>query len=399
MQETSRQKSVMKDYLRIFDICAFYVQNDRWAKMFCIYLTIYHVFTLILMINSFIIFIPDIDKMAVLFHHFTVVGDMAAHVLISYYYRPTIKRLIEGIYETHDYESELIDEFAAKVQDERLEKSKEVLKGNYFACFLTCIMIFLAGVFDRYVLKKTERFLLIPMVFFVSIDTWTGYSLLLIWQFFGMTYAVCMLFCLFDFLHLFYIKIVTEFKILDYALSTVKERAAEIRESNEKKYNKTLDHKMGDYYEESIKHCVIHHIQIISIFHSVRDTEKWMYFIGIAVNLGLLVCTGLTLVTDDVMLKVKFLVIMGITMVYVFFFFWMGQDISDASENILLTLHTADWLDMPKRCRSTLHLIMTRTMKPLIVTSIDGTKITTENFMALVSAAYSYFNTIIQMKG
>lgn len=54
-----------------------------------------------------------------------------------------------GIYETHDYESELIDEFAAKVQDERLEKSKKVLKGNNFARFLTCILLFLTGVSDR----------------------------------------------------------------------------------------------------------------------------------------------------------------------------------------------------------------------------------------------------------
>lgn len=89
---------LLKGYLNYFATFAFYIEDKRSAKLYSIYFTIYNVLTLALITNSFLSLMPDIDKMAVLFHHFTVEFDMTAHVIICYYCRPNIHRLVEGKY-------------------------------------------------------------------------------------------------------------------------------------------------------------------------------------------------------------------------------------------------------------------------------------------------------------
>ncbi|KAL1123545.1 hypothetical protein AAG570_002622 [Ranatra chinensis] len=92
---------------------------------------------------------------------------------------------------------------------------------------------------------------------------------------------------------------------------------------------------------------------------------------------------GMAFVSDDTYQKVKFVTIAVTEMVYIFGFCWFAEEIAEESTAVGFFAYGHDWTDMPPSCRQTIRLVMTRSNRPLRLTTLAGTDVSLDAYMAV----------------
>nr|AXX83035.1 odorant receptor [Yemma signatus] len=358
---------------------------QNFTVMILILLGLAHMFI------SIYILISDIESCAVIMHHAILVVDVEVGVLYAYFRRTRVRRLIIDMQLSYDYDSPVVSEFMKGHVKKRLEAMGLFFKGVLLLTSYTQINLIIFSVVEWYIRDDKEYLLLYPGAFPFDLSFVPYNILAYLWEEIVMQQAGLTIYGVMAMVFLYYSYLKNELELLQFAIDHSKERALELAERTGGEPSRALE----ESYKICASMCAEHHIQIIDFYNDSNIICRLVYLIVFFDGLLVCVCSGFALISDNTSLKIKFVGVTVIQLIFIYVMCWFGEKLSDVSEAVRQSIYGVNWYDMPRECHTTFKLMLERTMRPLGFTTLTGQKVDLENYMGMIKASYSYFNMML----
>ncbi|CAH1400268.1 unnamed protein product [Nezara viridula] len=340
-------------------------------------------------------YLDQIEKVSNIVHHAILTLDVCIALFIGYIYRDVFKFLLNDPSSSYHYESEMMSK--------KMEEVKEVVRTNYKDMFKYIVwsMVYLLmlmntlAICQRY-FNNEDILLLFPCYFPFTIDSYPVHIAVFIWQECIVFYIGIMVFSSLFFLHCIYSHVVTEIDILKFAMNNIEERAYEMAMSQKYYGDRIVQPEiLSRCYVKCTRMCAEHHSAIIRYFHKGELLIEIVYFVIFLTGLVVCTCTGFALISENTSLKIKFVGITFIQIIFLYIMCWLAEETAEQSLSVGDIVYVMEWYRLPKECQTILMIMMIRANKPLLMRMLTGQKVDLAAYMALIKASYSYFNMML----
>nr|WVD93631.1 odorant receptor 18 [Graphosoma rubrolineatum] len=369
------------------------VFNRRLAYASCI--IAYNLLALSLLIYSIYYYLDQIEKVSNIVHHSILILDACVGSAVGYFYHNQFDAILSDACSSYNYESQMMFK--------KMEEVKGVICMNYSAMFkyMLMSMIYLLllmntlAISQRY-LNGEDILLLFPCYFPFSLDYYPIHIAVIIWQELIVLNIGVLVFSSLAVLYCVYSHVKSEIDILKFAMNNIEQRAYEMA-TNQKYYHDQNIHPeiLSRCYVKCTRMCAEHHSDIIRYFNNGEIVIEIIYFLVFLTGLLVCTCTGFALISENTSLKIKFVGITLIQIIYLYIISWIAEDIAGQSQSVGDLVYVMEWYRLPKECQTILIIMRIRAGKPLLMRMLTGQKVDMAAFMALIKASYSYFNMML----
>nr|WVD93651.1 odorant receptor 38 [Graphosoma rubrolineatum] len=389
------QRRVYRWFLNFLAVACFFIDREWIWKKYYVFMSIFSAFGCGVMLYSGTLYINDIDSLSVIMHHGVVAIDLIVGLQVLCIRRNHVSDLVKDCSKSFDYESQIVSKFLNDLQDKREKSMEKVFKYNVFTSFFMIINVMIFGMVEKY-LRNLEFMLLFPCWFPFELSYLPYYLMAYFWQCM-LVASLCLTICgAMAIAYIVYSHLTSQITLLKFAIDKLKARAYECAYSTTKEDIKvSFEDRLRQSFIKGTKQCVEHYSMIIDYYTKAKNIFKIMYFMVFLTGIILLTCTGFALISENTSLKIKFIGVNTVQMIYLYIFCWLAEKISDLGESIRLSIYGIEWYEMPRECQSSLILMVERTLRPLNFCTLTGQKVDLENYMDLVKASYSYFNMML----
>ncbi|XP_014252575.2 odorant receptor 30a-like [Cimex lectularius] len=388
-------KNPIKGFKMILTVSSIQIYDKKYALVIPIAWLICSFISLIFFIIT-IMKIKTADDIFAFVHHFVVYLSFINSVIWSYYKRDNWDRLIDGTHITFEYRSEIMYKKVAEMTKPRKEWLQKILNLSIFFLIFNILNIWLYSFIEK-IQGNKPHLILFPVFPPFDMDYLPWQLVVLLWQQQVISAMLFTVYGVLGALTIFYDYISNEISLLKFAMLHIEERAKEMMKTTKMKYQNLTEQEL---YKKCLiactNQCAKHHSIIYDYYLNAIQAVRYTYFIVVIVGIVALVCGGATIIFGSMNIKTKFFGMIIATLIFLYLAFWFGNEVRDLSDTIPWIVYDINWLELPKECHSTLRIMMTRSMKPMALTTSLGQNVDLENFMGLVKAAYSYFNMIYQ---
>nr|WVD93626.1 odorant receptor 13 [Graphosoma rubrolineatum] len=196
-----------------------------------------------------------------------------------------------------------------------------------------------------------------------------------------------------------------EMKLLNYSLSHIEERAIKLYLSKDLKRVKSIRsiYKLTAFkkcFEECLKEDLIHHKVLLSCIKLVRPFTGRI-IISVFTLCSIVWAVGIYVISQMIeqgtaMDKVlEFLLMLFTEGVYVFDMCLFNEKIKSEMDELFIQIYSIPWYNCDRKFCQNVHLMLMNTMKPTQLNkNLFNVSASFETLMPIISAAFSYFNVL-----
>ncbi|KAE8573878.1 Odorant receptor 113, partial [Halyomorpha halys] len=320
---------VYRWFLNYLAVACIFIDREWIWKKYYVLMTIFSVFGSGVMLYSLIVFIRDIDSVAVIMHHGTINIDIIISTQVCFIHRHTIRELVKGMSKSFDYESPIVSQFLDDLQEKRVKEMEKVFKYIMFTAVFMQINLIIFSIVEKY-MKNLDYMLLFPCWFPFDLSYLPYHILAYFWQHINVE-AIGLLICAgMAFSYIVYSHLTSQIILLKFAIEKLKVRAYELACSTLGDNTKEIfEDRLRKCYIKGTIQCVKHYSMIIDYYTQAKNLFKILYLIIFLTGLIILTSTGFALVSENTSLKIKFIGVNAVQMVYLYIFCWLAEEISD----------------------------------------------------------------------
>ncbi|XP_024216301.1 odorant receptor 4 [Halyomorpha halys] len=354
-----------------------------------------NVLALCLLAYSIYYYLDQIEKVSNIVHHAVLIMDICVALVLGYFRHDEFIAILSDPSSSYHYEGQMMSK--------KIEEVKGIACKNYTGMFkyIVLSMVYLhvlmnvLAICQRY-FNDEEILLLFPCYFPFPIDNYPVHTAVIIWQELVVSNIGILVFSGLLFIHCIYTHVKSEIDILKFAMVNIEERAYEMA-MNQKESRDPTSHPetLSRCQVKCTRMCAEHHSIIISYFHNGGFLIETVYFLVILTGLVVCSCTGFALISENTSLKIKFVGIMIIQIIFLYIMCWLAEETAEQSQSVGDVVYGMEWYRLPKECQTIFLIMMIRAGKPLLMRMLTGQKVDLAAYMALIKASYSYFNMML----
>uniref|UniRef100_T1HDM1 Odorant receptor n=2 Tax=Rhodnius prolixus TaxID=13249 RepID=T1HDM1_RHOPR len=184
-------------------------------------------------------------------------------------------------------------------------------------------------------------------------------------------------------------EIIYQLKTVGLTMRNVKVRAKTLMKSR-------ADMDFGSALTKCLNHSVEHHNVVARLFKVFNDVYYYSLLMMMTGATFMLCLSCILFTAPDVGFSSKgtFLCFLLAELFHTFLFCWYGDQMKEASSNILNEIYGSDWIEYSVEMKLYIIMVMHRSLKPLTVDAGGFMDASMHTFANVLSSAYSYFNLL-----
>ncbi|KAF6205133.1 hypothetical protein GE061_019300 [Apolygus lucorum] len=393
---TKEEIGINAHFMRLMNLSGTFSRRKQTRLRSAIIWSVIYVPLILLQVATCIHFGKNFDLLAYALHHVVLItAAYIVNVLAVYVYWKEIHDIMEGTTMSYNYDSGLVKNFVQQTIHERFKLSGLLVKLVSYGSVGVIIEVQIFFVIEEFYLQTYQT--IFPMYVPMDLNDPFVFTSVVIWQELVVLYTTYLPMMLIVLYYNAWSHLDVEIKILNFAVANIQKIVEEESQNycHEGIHRETLE---AALYETYSYHFAKHHAHIASYFELFSKSVKVFTLLLFTMGPICLVTVGLSLLSDNIGIRLKLFWFLVIQLIMTYAICWIGQYIADVSTGISEVLVTAPWWLMPKSCRSTFLLIITRCRKPFQITTVHGVPANMESFMDLLKGVYQIISVVIQMR-
>nr|AQM56095.1 olfactory receptor [Apolygus lucorum] len=393
---TKEEIGIKAHFMRLMNLSGTFSRRKQTRLRSAIIWSVIYVPIILTLVATCIHFRKNFDLSSYALHHAALITiGFIVNVMTVCMYWKEFHDIMDGSTMSYNYDSGLVKNFAQQTIHERFKLSGLLVKLVSYGSVGVIIEVQIFFAIEAFYLQTYKT--IFPMYVPMDLDDPFVFTSVVIWQELVVIYTTYLPLMLAVLYYNAWSHLDIEIKILTFAVANI-QRIVEEESQNfrhEGIHRETLE---AALYETYSYHFAKHHAHITSYFELFSKCVKLITLLLFTMGPVCLVTVGLSLLSDNIGIRLKLFWFLVIQLIMTYAICWIGQYIADVSTGISEVLVTAPWWLMPKSCRSTFLLIMTRCRKPLQMTTDYGVPANMESFMDLLKGVYQIISVVIQMR-
>nr|AQM56056.1 olfactory receptor [Apolygus lucorum] len=387
-----------KNHINFFD--QFHCWSGMWRSKKSIQWTYFWLSQMIafslVYFYSFYFLLSELELLAHLIHHMMVAADDIMYIYLLNIHRIRVETIHDYASKTYNYDSGIVREKHKKLMTEQLKLYPKMSKFIFLTTVATAMSLEVNYLLEATYLKSYVT--MYPMYLPIDLNHPVTYTIVVFLQ--HLQVFISMILCggLMSILFVVWSHLKVELDTLTFAITHVDELVEEkLRHFS---YTNPADKEKAkaEFYNGFCYHFARHHAAIKRYFGAFQISCKVTMTFVLISGLICFACVGITSVTENIGIKLKFFVVMVIQTLIIYSWSWVGQDISDKNAALQNIIGGTHWWKMPKTCHSTLKLMLVGTSRPMLLYTLIGQPNNIDSFMDMTASSYKIFNMVYQVK-
>nr|APZ81473.1 olfactory receptor 51 [Adelphocoris lineolatus] len=363
----------------------------QWSYFWLFQMTMF----MIIYFYSLYFFLEELEILTHVIHHIIMAGDDFMYIYLLNYNRRNLEIVHDLNLKTYGYGSDLVKNYHRKLMTERLKTYRLVYRFILLSAAATILYLEAFFVLEATILKTYVT--MYPIYLPIDLNHPVTYTSVVFLQHLQVYVTLVMGSGLVSILFSAWNHITLELAVLTFAMNNIEEIVKEQLSRFQFKSHGTKEAARNKIYRSCCYHLARHHGSIARYFNTFKSASRLTISCIFLTGIVCFACVGITTVTDNMGIKLKFFLIMVVQTSVIYAWCAVGQYISDQNANIQWVISGIPWWKMPKPCHSTLRLIMVGTSMPWFLTTPLGQDANNESFMDMVTSSYRIFNLVYQM--